>query len=244
MTTRELFLSKNYTVVESPIDFKLKFNSKSWDAGSADDTIRFKSGWYIFDNNSLLAPFWNGYRNRPKYNAWIEYDETLLVEGAEVVTYTCYVNPKAIDRLDTDITEISAPQMGEVLSSIDNQVSAVRQGFADFGDYFVIPQISNIGALDCVELNFNCVGSGYFSFGESDLSFENCYFYINGTVNSFVAVYAGGGRCAINGVEKTYFELSSSTDCHGFFRGHIVHTDGERGVSEFVEWLRHTSVTI
>lgn len=252
MTTRELFLSKNYTVIASPIDFTLKFNSRGWDAGTAEDVIHYKSGWYIFDNNALLAPRWGGVRNTPKYNAFIEFDETKLENGAEVVTYTCYVNPKSIDSLNTDVTEISAPQMGEVLSAIESGtaaidsgmtsvVSTIRRGVVDFGDFFTIPKSTPLEWLYLNQFKFYCVGSGFFQFGSLGLSFKDSLFFIDGTFDPGVDVYVGGGRCTVNDVEKTHFTLSGHDDCFGFFRGHIVHSVGERGVREFVEWLHEVS---
>ena len=201
MTTRELFLSKNYTVIASPIDFTLKFNSRGWDAGTAEDVIHYKSGWYIFDNNALLAPRWGGVRNTPKYNAFIEFDETKLENGAEVVTYTCYVNPKSIDSLNTDVTEISAPQMGEVLSAIENQSLTVRRGVVDYGDYYTIPLYTDLMSIHSTTFRFHAVVSGFFMIGSTKFCFENCFMFFDGSLDLAVDVYVGGGRCLVDGAD-------------------------------------------
>lgn len=242
MTTRELFLSKNYTVIASPIDFTLKFNSRGWDAGTAEDVIHYKSGWYIFDNNALLAPRWGGVRNTPKYNAFIEFDETKLENGAEVVTYTCYVNPKSIDSLNTDVTEISAPQMGEVLSAIENQSLTVRRGVVDYGDYYTIPLYTDLMSIHSTTFRFHAVVSGFFMIGSTKFCFENCFMFFDGSLDLAVDVYVGGGRCLVDGVEKVYFTLpSGDADFMGFFRGHIIPASDNVGVDTLVEWLRSRS---
>lgn len=105
----QIFLSKNYTVIESDIPFTLKFNIKDNTAASAEDIINFKSGWYIFDNNKLLPQYVDGVYNLPKYNCWIEYN--ILPGGTKPRWYTCYINPKSVESLSAEQTELDPAQL-------------------------------------------------------------------------------------------------------------------------------------
>ena len=115
MKREQIFLSKNFTVIESDIPFTLKFNIKDNTANSAEDIINFKSGWYIFDNNKLLPQYVDGVYNLPKYNCWIEYDETL---GAVPNWYTCYINPKSVESLSSEVTELDPAQFARLRQDV------------------------------------------------------------------------------------------------------------------------------
>lgn len=126
MKREQIFLSKNFTVIESDIPFTLKFNIKDNTANSAEDVINFKSGWYIFDNNKLLPQYVDGIYNLPKYNCWIEFDETL---GAVPNWYTCYINPKSVESLSAEQTELDPAQLALLRQDIQtngNKVDVVK----------------------------------------------------------------------------------------------------------------------
>lgn len=228
MTTRELFLSKNFTVIASPIDFTLKFNARGWDAESAEDVIHYKSGWYIFDNNSLLAPRWNGVRNPPKYNAFIEYDETQL-NGAEVVTYTCYVNPKSIDSLNTDVTEISAPQMGEVLEAVrkNEPVSNLQRT-----KIFYCKMVDFVSSS--VDVDVWIRGRGYIKFMDINDS-EDVERHFDGVIRLFADVSISGASGVVDGFDFFNVEFNARSDGILFFEGEVL--PGGHNRETFISWL-------
>ena len=133
----QIFLSKNYTVIESDIPFTLKFNIKDNTAASAEDIINFKSGWYIFDNNKLLPQYVDGIYNLPKYNCWIEYN--VLPGCTKPRWYTCYINPKSVESLSAEQTELDPAQLALIRQDVQINGSKV--------DSFAVATHEDLGAV-------------------------------------------------------------------------------------------------
>lgn len=183
MTNEQIFLSKNYTIIESPIPFTLRFNRRDSSAESAEDTIYMKMGWYIFDNNKLLPWEVDGVKNTPKYNAWIEYDESKLEEGQNVRVYTSWVNPKSIESLNKD--EVSILGAVSLNSNQFNSLSADVGAVAEKIDSNLSPDSRTVAYSIPWQLEFlrDRIGK---TWGNFDFSFKSVPF-VNGAFRVFAS---------------------------------------------------------
>lgn len=212
----QVFLSKNYTIIQSSVPFRMIFNRRDSSASSGEDVIEMKSGWYIFNNNDLLRLEVDGVKNSPKYNLWLDYDSDSLGADGVFKWYTTWVNPKSIDSLDTDVTEISAPQLMEILEAVKGKC------------FFNIPisQFPKIsGNVGICGRGVICVGSTFYHF-DSVLALSMSLFD------------GGGGECYAyldNGEGIDLYD----TDISLRFCGRVIDCSAgsESAYDAFVQWL-------
>lgn len=145
----QVFLSKNYTIIESGIPFTMIFNRKDSSASSGEDVIYMKSGWYIFDNNKLLPWEVEGVKNQPKYNCWLDYDETKIdvEKGVNFKWYTTWINPKSIESLDSDILSLESTQYKDITDKIDSIISvnnSVKKSLTSFDAGTVLNELEQM----------------------------------------------------------------------------------------------------